>query len=47
MMMSPSSTFTAAAANASVVDAETSSGVADNQGKFGVDAGANPATADL
>ena len=47
-MMSPSSTSTtAAAATATVVDADTNSVVADNQAIFQVDAGPNPAAADL
>ena len=47
MMISPSSTITTATATASVVDADTNSVVADNQATFQVDAGANPAAADL
>ena len=47
MMMSPSSIFTTTAANASVVDADTSSVVADNSSTLQIDAGANPAAADL
>ena len=47
MMMSHSSTFTTAAAAALVVDADTNYVVADNQVTFQVDAGANPAAADL
>ena len=47
MIMSPSSTFTTAAATASVVHVDTNSVVADNQGTFQVDAGANHAASDL
>ena len=47
MMMSPSSTFTTAAAAASFVDADTTCVVADNQVTLQLDAGANPGAADL
>ena len=46
-MMSHSSTFTTAAATALEVDDNTNSVIDDNQGTFQVDAGANPAAADL
>ena len=45
--MSPSSTCTTAAATSTVVGADTNYVVADNKATFQVDAGSNPAAADL
>ena len=47
MMMSSSSASSTAAATATVVDVDTISAVADNQATFQVDAGPDPAAADL